>query len=336
MKSISPHLTRWQKLAASTLLLAALGLAGCGALVAARTDALETRAEATHPPEGQIIDVNGVPVHVVVRGQGPDVVLIHGASGNTRDWTFSFVERLEQDYRVLVFDRPGLGYTGRTNLAYSRAFTDEAESLAEQAKLLSDAARQLGADNPIVVGQSYGGAVALAWALEHPLSALVVVSGASNPWPGKLDALYRVNGSPLGGATTVPMIAALAPHGRVAGVLEGIFAPNPVPQGYGAYIGAGLSLRVDSLRANARQVNSLRPQLVDMAPRYGQISVPTEIVHGDADTVVPLEIHSAPLSLQIPDANLVALPGIGHMPHHAAPEAVVSAIRRATARSRLR
>lgn len=336
MKSINPRPTTWRKLALSTLLLGALGLAGCGALVAARTDALETRAEATHPPGGQIIDVDGVPVHAVVSGTGPDVVLIHGASGNTRDWTFSFVERLAQDFRVIVFDRPGLGYTGRTNLAYTRAFSDEAETLDEQAALLAQAARQLGAEAPLVVGQSYGGAVALAWALEHPAAGVVVVAGVSNPWPGELDRLYRVNGSPLGGSTAVPLISALLPRAHVAGVLDEIFAPNPVPEGYAEFIGAGLSLRVDSLRANARQVRSLRPQIVAMAPRYGEISLPVEIVHGEADTIVPLSVHSERLVTQIPGARLTRLPGVGHMPHHAAPEAVEAAIRRASARAGLR
>ena len=86
-------------------------LAGCGAILGQTFDSRMMRIVTDYPPEGQILDVGGVPVHAVVRGTGPDVVLIHGASGNTRDFTFDLVDRLADTYRVIVMDRPGLGYT---------------------------------------------------------------------------------------------------------------------------------------------------------------------------------------------------------------------------------
>ena len=64
--------------------------------------------------------------------------------------------------------------------------------------------------------------------------------------------------------------------------------------------------------------------------------MPIEIVHGTADEVVPIGVHSEPLARQIPGAVLTRLEGIGHMPHHAAPDAVEAAIHRAAARARLR
>ncbi|MBD3677701.1 MAG: alpha/beta hydrolase [Rhodobacteraceae bacterium] len=323
-------------MAVSTLLLSSLFLAtGCGVVAKHR----ETRAEEQFPPEGRFVTLSdGRQVHVVVRGSGPDVVLIHGASGNTRDFTFAFAGQLSDRYRVIVFDRPGMGWSDRAGPEYGGAFNTQAESPAEQAAMLQAAALELGADRPIVLGQSYGGAVALAWALNHPqaLSGLVVVSGASNPWPGELDRLYRVNASPLGGATVVPALTAFAPRARADEVLAGIFAPQPVPEGYAEHIGVGLSLRREALRANARQVTSLRPHVVEMSERYPTIGVPTEILHGTADTIVPLEIHSEPLSRQIPGARLTRLDGIGHMPHHVTPEAVFAAIDRVAADAGLR
>ena len=97
-------------------------------------------------------------------------------------------------------------------------------------------------------------------------------------------------------------------------------------------IGATLSIRRDSLRANSRQVNGLRPFVVEMSARYVDLSLPVEIVHGDLDTIVPMAIHSQPLSQLIPGANLTILEGVGHMPHHIAPEAVEAAIDRAAER----
>jgi pimeloyl-ACP methyl ester carboxylesterase len=66
------------------------------------------------------------------------------------------------------------------------------------------------------------------------------------------------------------------------------------------------------------------------------LTLPVELVHGDADTIVPLTIHSVPLSKILPNVHLTVLPGTGHMPHHAQAQAVVAAIARAAAHARLR
>ncbi len=318
---------------AGTILISAVALAGCGVLVDGRATSRERAAEVAHPPEGGFVTLpDGRRVHYVQRGSGPDVVLIHGASGSTRDYSFAFIDRLTDRYRVTAFDRPGLGFTDRASTAYGGAFRTAAESPAEQAAMLAAAARALGIDRPVVLGHSYGGAVALAWGLDQDAAALVVVAGASNPWPGGLAAIHTVNASALGGAAVVPLITAFASTAQVEGVMATIFAPQAAPAGYADHIGLGIPLRRETLRANARQITSLRPHVVAMSARYPAIAVPVEIVHGDADTIVPLAIHSEPLARQIPGARLTVLPGIGHMPHHVAPEAVEAAVHRAVAR----
>ena len=312
-------------------------LAGCTALVDRRANTREAEAMREWPPSGQFIDVgNGRKVHAFVTGSGPDLILIHGASGNLRDFTFDFVDRVRGRYRVIAFDRPGMGYTDRASPAYSGAFSSGTESPAEQADMLWQAAAQLGVTNPIVLGHSYGGSVAMAWGLDHPAAALVVVAGATMPWPGDLGLSYTVLGSSIGGAVVPPFVTAFAGEDRVRQVVAGIFAPNPVPEGYVQHVGPGLTLRRASLRANARQVDSLRPHVVAMSKRYPSITIPVELVHGTADTTVPLDVHSRPLDALLPDSNLTVLPGIGHMPHHAAPQAVVAAVDRAARRSGLR
>lgn len=320
------------------LVLSALALGACGVVLDRTADLREAEAEARYPATGKLIEVNGRTVHAHVAGRGPDLVLLHGASGNTRDFTFSFVDQLTDRYRVIVFDRPGLGWTERADDSYRNPWRNRAESPAEQAALLAAAADQLGVRRPIVLGHSYGGAVALAWGLARPqdTAALVILSGASNPWPGGLGPFYTLTATGLGGTTVVPLITAVQPYGRLDSALAGIFDPDPVPPGYARYIGAGLSLRRDTLRANTRQVSNLKPHLTEMAARYPTLPMPVEILHGTADTVVPLHIHADPLSRQIPGARLTRLEGIGHMPHHAAPDAVAAGIDRAAARAGLR
>lgn len=315
---------------AVSLLVLALALALSSAWVTGwRAERREAQSEAMWPPEGIVVEVDGRKVHAVTRGTGPDLVLIHGASGSARDMTFRFMGLLTDRYRVTAFDRPGLGYTESASGAE--------ESPMDQARLLRAAARELGIERPIVLGHSFGGVVALAWALDDPdgTAAIVDVSGVAMPWPGRLGWLYRASESWLGLMVLPSLISAWAPRHLVDRAVEATFAPNPVPEGYAGHFGTGLSIRRQSFSENARQVNALRAFVVEMSKSYATLSVPIEIIHGEADTIVPPTVHSIPLSRIAPHANLTLLPGIGHMPHHAAPEAVVAAIERARARAGL-
>ncbi|TCP42111.1 alpha/beta fold hydrolase [Rhodovulum marinum] len=72
-----------------------------------------------------------------------------------------------------------------------------------------------------------------------------------------------------------------------------------------------------------------------MAARYPDLRSPVEIIHGTADHIVGIDIHARPLARQLPNARLTALPGIGHMPHHAAERATLAAVERAARRAGL-
>lgn len=302
------------------------------ALTLWRAARAEARAEARHPPSGRLLRLQGGTVHAEVLGpaDGPAVVLIHGSSGSTRDMSFALAPLLADRYRVILFDRPGLGYSDPLHA--------QGASITEQADLLVEAARALGVDRPIVCGQSYGGAVALAWAVHHPdsLSALVPVSAASHPWDVPLDLFYRITSSAWGSRLAVPLLTAWVPEAKVSTALEEVFAPQSVPPGYGDHFGPRLTLRRASLRANALQRANLLEEIKTLAPLYPQIRVPTEIVHGTADTTVDPDLHSTALANRVPGARLTWLEGIGHMPQHVAPEAVVAAIDRAADRAGLR
>ncbi len=301
------------------------------------------RAEAAYPPLGQFVAVTGGRVHYVQDGSGPHVVLLHGAGGNLREFTFDLMGRLTDRYTVTVFDRPGLGYTDRVPGVAEGFMATEGDSPQDQAAMLREAALNIGITDPIVVGHSFGGIVSYAWAVagldnDSPVNAKAVVSlaGVTMPWPGGLGRFYTVNGSALGGMLIVPAISALVPQNVVSSSIEATFAPQSAPEGYDDYIGAGLTLRPGSMRANTRQVNTSRPQVVELAKRYPELSLPIEIVHGEEDTTVPIHIHAEEIAKIVPQVNITRLPGVGHMPHHAEPDAVVDAIDRAAADTGLR
>lgn len=300
---------------------AALSVAGCA-------QARKSRAEAAHPPLGRFVTVDGLRVHYDQKGEGADLILLHGASGNLRDYTFDLRDKLTPHFRVTAFDRPGLGY--------SDPLPDGGFTLADQVKVLRGAAGQLGITRPVVLGQSFGGSVALKWGMEGGPAALVLLCAPSMPWPGGLDASYRILSNPVSAAVAVPLASAFVSDRYVAAAIARIFAPEAMPAGYVEYIGADLTLRPATLVANARQVNGLRPQLVAMEPAYPGLALPVELIHGDADTIVPLSIHSARLVTLLPDARLTVIPGGGHMPQHLHPDLVIKSTLRAAERAGLR
>ena len=320
-------------LAASLFALVPAAIAGFTGLTARRARLREEAAEAAHPPRGMLIRVRGdfgqTVIHAEIRGDGPDLILIHGASGSSREFTFQLMDRLKGRFRVIAFDRPGLGW--------SEDMGDAGVSPQGQVAALRQAAERLRVHRPIILGQSYGGAVAMAWALAAPqeVAALVIVSGATNPWTGGLGGWYRLTRTRFGRALAVPLVTAWAGSRLPRRTIASIFTPDEMPKGYADHIGVGLTLRRAVLSANARQVNGLLPHVRDMAPRYRRLDLPVEIIHGTADTIVPIGVHAEHLVRQVPGANLTRLEGAGHMPHHTHPDEVIAAIHRAAARAGL-
>lgn len=285
-------------------------------------------ARADTPPEGAFIDLPQGRIHAIIRGQGPDLVMIHGANGNARDFSFDLMDRMAGEFRVIAFDRPGFGF--------SDGFGGP-ESPVDQADILRAAAAALDVENPIVLGHSYGGAVALAWALRAPsdVAGLTLLAPVTHPWPGDLGLWYRITASPLGRYLILPTIAALAPRSAVENALSGVFAPDPVPEGYLDHLGVSLTMRRGQLALNAQQVNSLIDYVEAMAPGYPALTMPIEIVHGTADKTVLIDIHADRMIREVEAANLTRIDGGGHMPHHAQPEDVVDAIHRTARRAGL-
>ncbi|WP_417807114.1 alpha/beta fold hydrolase [Thioclava sp.] len=314
----------WLRLVASLILLAIV-LSGA-------TWGLDTwrarQAEADYPPNGIFVDVGGQRVHMVVMGdQGPDVVLIHGASGSARDLTFALAPELAKRYRVFVPDRPGFGW--------SDPLPADHDTIFDQAKLLQEATLKAGARDPIVLGHSYGGSVAIAWAVILPdtLSGLVPVSAPSQKWNSPLPLLYQITSPPLGQAIAVPLISAWTPPAIVNYEVAAVFAPQEMPKGYAQWFGPGMTLRVETMRVNARQRADLEAEINQMIPDYRALNLPVVSVHGDADTIVGEKIHAIPFTREVPGAELISLPGVGHMTPQIATDAVVEAVDRVAERA---
>jgi len=287
-----------------------------------RANRNEAAAEAKSPPLGTFVEVMGTRVHLTVEGSGPPIVLIHGASGNLRDMTFKLSGRLADRFTVISVDRPGLGYTPPIG--------HKGATLSEQSALLAAAVRKLGYDRIYLLGQSFGGSVALDWTIEQPdmVAGLVLVAAPSNVWSTPLGTTYKLNVNPLSGPVFRLLVSAFPPNSVVAQSLAEIFAPQPITKGYADYVGTGLTLRRATQRANGLQVAALKAQIRELVPHYGEIAIPVEAIHGTGDTIVPYEIHTKILAGQIKGINVTVLDGVGHMPHHTNIKEVIAAIDR--------
>lgn len=102
---------------------------------------------------------NGVTIHYQQVGDGPDLVMIHGLTGNLAVWHLHMAPLLVDHFTVTCFDMRGHGYSTMTPSGYT------ADDLAGDLQLLLDA---LEIERPMVVGHSYGADVALYHALHHP------------------------------------------------------------------------------------------------------------------------------------------------------------------------
>src|SRR5438445_4869949 len=103
------------------------------------------RVEALLPPRGQFMDIDGQRIHYVDSGGSkPPIVMIHGLGGNLLHFGYAMADKLSADYRVILVDRPGSGYSTRPE--------DAPATLTAQAKTIEALIRRLGLKRPLLVG----------------------------------------------------------------------------------------------------------------------------------------------------------------------------------------
>jgi len=117
-------------------------------------------------------------IHYQQIGRGPDVVLIHGLFCNIAFWWFRVAPKLAERYRVTALDLRGHGFSGMPNVGY------RAVDLAEDVAALM---QHLGVARAHLIAHSFGGAVALALAAEHP--EMVTRITLADAWVPTMQAL---------------------------------------------------------------------------------------------------------------------------------------------------
>lgn len=293
------------------------------AATAAWVDSRARRAERNHAPLGHFIDIDGVRLHCVDRGEGPPVVLLHGNAVSVDDFAVSgLIDRLAAQHRVIAFDRPGFGHSSRPR---DRLWTPSA-----QAALLRAALAHLGVVKPaVVVGHSMGTMVAVAMALDFPadVRALVLLGGYYYP-TARVDAVLTAPVAlPVIGDVLRYTVTALSARAMLGGTVKAMFAPNDVPETFIAALSREMMVRPVALRANAEDAAFMIPAAKANSERHGELRLPVTIMAGSDDPVVDVDAHSVRLHRELRYSECEVVPGVGHMVHHAVPERVLAAVR---------
>lgn len=297
----------------------AIGVAALTVAGAARSTMLERAA----PPIGDFVEISGERLHVVDTGRtdstAPPVVLIHGASVNLRDMKIALGDALAADRRVIMIDRPGRGYSTRPSDGWR---------LDVQARLIRETVESLGVEKPIILGQSFGGAVALSYALQFQddISGLVLLAPVSHEWPGGVAWYNEVSGWPVLGQVLRRIVLPIYGPLRARRGLPQSFAPHQPPDNYYTESGTALLFRPKDFANHAADLRNLKNQITLMQSQYGVLRAPTVIFAGADDTTVSPEIHARRLALEVDDAFFELLPDTGHPLHHAHRARIISAI----------
>jgi pimeloyl-ACP methyl ester carboxylesterase len=297
-------------------------LAGTAALaaLAVANHLVARRTERRHPPQGSFMEVDGVRLHYSDRGEGSPVVLIHGNAVTGDDWNTSGVaELLVRTHRVIIFDRPGFGYSERPR---GRLWT-----AGQQAELLHKALRQLGVERPVVVGHSWGTIVALALAERHQAetAGLVLLSGYYF-WTLRPDALLVAAGAlPVLGDVLRYTISPLLGWLQMPLLKWAMFSPARVPARFQAEYSPAMALRPSQIRATSMDGALMIPGALALRGDYKELALPVVIIAGDGDKVV-FKRRSEQLRDSIRGSVLQIVKGAGHMVHHLAARQVAQAV----------
>lgn len=270
------------------------------------------------PPPSTFVDVAGLRVHV--RDEGPrddpsPIVLLHGTGASLHTWD-GWVQALSHDRRVVRLDLPGFGLTGPTR--------DGVYTIERYTETVVGVADALGLDQFVLAGNSLGGYAAWATAVLHPrrVTALVLVDAAGYPYESQSVPLaFRIARIPVLGRA----LRTVMPRSVVASSLRDVYGdPSKVTDELvDRYF--ELATREGNRAALVARLEQTQPGV--LVARVGEIGVPTLILWGGRDRLIPLE-NGERFEREIAGSRLVVFDALGHVPHEEDPQSTVAVVRR--------
>jgi len=270
-------------------------------------------------PKESFIQIEKARMRYVEAGAGPAIVMIHGNAGSVDDFDFKSLGQLCRDHRVIAVDRPGHGKSERPDGADS--------TLKDQARLVHEVVLRLGVTRPVLVGHSWGGSLALAYAVQYPneLSAIVLLAPAAYP-DGSGDEFMRgVLKTPVIGDVSLTVGRLLFGKHILKKELTKAFYPEDVPEEYLRHASSSW-LSHKQMRAILEDEWSLDKELERTSKHYSDIRIPVVIVTGDHDKVVSAKDNAYRLKTTVAQSQLIELKNTGHQVPQTHPESILNAV----------
>jgi pimeloyl-ACP methyl ester carboxylesterase len=270
--------------------------------------------------EEQNVEIDELPIRYLSAGEGPPLVLLHGAGDNSLDWRW-VLPALARKHRVYALDLPGSPDSARPAANYSPAFFE---------RFVAAFVDALGIGPATFVGNSLGGLIALRLALSEPacVTALVLVDSAG--LGSAVNPVFTFVNVPGLGEAAIPLWRMpVGAYQRAWGRTTLLFAHSPrsVPREWLAeqcrlarspgYLEAHLTV----LRALVSPLGQ-REVLVDRLP---SLKIPALVVWGERDRVFPCSQAKRAVA-RLQEGSLALIPDCGHMPHVECPDRFLGAL----------
>ena len=274
-------------------------------------DANWDRSSVFHADYSRFAEVDGARVHYQEAGDphAPAMILIHGFATSNLVWSKVFLDLAASGFRVIAPDLLGYGYSDKPReLEYT---------IARQAEMIVGFMKQLGIDRAMLVGSSYGAAIAVTIALDRPelVEKLVLVGAVNNNRPTRY-LLMRLFGSPIIGDILSPLLVGSRSLLRLR--MKRVYDRHAWVLDERRVDARHLPLRTRGAhRAIIRTVRRWDAERVSREAHL--LTQPTLILWGDNDKEVPLgdgeRLHAA-----IPGSRLIVFNNCGHLPHEEYPQ----------------
>jgi len=269
---------------------------------------------------GNKVEINGRMIRYFQTGSGEDILFIHGAMGSVEDWDILY-PLLKDKYRVTAIDRPGMGFSD---------IEDNDYTIEGNAKIVREVIKKLDLKNVVIVGHSYGGAIALRMAIDYDenIKGYLLLAPIGYPIDDPNAGLFttKLISIPIYGEGLLvflsPIIGGVMIEKNLLRMMKGSEASFPEN-----FISFRKELwnKAISLATRARQSDNYNKEIVNYYDRYAQTKYSVSIIGGENDRTQIL-MQNDKLSEEIPNSKYVKLESVNHYIQYERPNEVVGAL----------
>jgi len=260
------------------------------------------------PFAAEQVRIHGHEVSFRRGGSGPVLLLVHGIAGSSRTWR-EVMPLLAKRFTVIAPDLIGHGDSAKPVGDYS---------LGAHASGLRDLLTLLGVERATIVGQSFGGGVAMQLAYQHPelCERLVLVdSGGLGHEVSWLLRLLTLPGAEYAMPVLFPRFVRQGGNSVARFLFDRGLRADRVAEMWRAYASLTEAANRRAFVRTMRSVIDPGGQTVSAMDRlYLASHLPTLIIWGERDEIIPVS-HAYAAHEAIPGSRLEVIEGVGHFPH---------------------